>query len=128
MLDAMCRHAIDDYPNECCGIMVGTGESEKRVQGCYRAANINKGDRYRIDADDYYRIDKKARAERLSIIGVYHSHPDFSPTPSAYDVKNAWPCYSYLIISVDRDKNTVAKSWMLDDEGRQLVAEDMRPE
>lgn len=109
-------------------MMVGTGESEKRVQGCYRAANADKeraGDRYRIDADDYYRIDQKARADRLSIIGIYHSHPDFTPYPSVYDIKNAWPSYSYLIISVDKDKNTVLKSWVLDGGGRHLVAEDI---
>jgi proteasome lid subunit RPN8/RPN11 len=33
-------------------------------------------------------------------VGFYHSHPDHSSTPSAYDVEHALPVYSYLIVSV----------------------------
>ena len=33
-------------------------------------------------------------------MGFYHSHPDNSAIPSAYDVEHALPVYSYLIVSV----------------------------
>ena len=129
LLDQIRQHALADYPNECCGVIVGTGEDEKRVLGCYKTRNMNKPrakERYQIDAEELFQIDEQARANQLSIIGCYHSHPNYSACPSAYDVQSAWPGYSYLIISVDKDKNTPAKSWVLDEPGHQLIAEEIR--
>jgi proteasome lid subunit RPN8/RPN11 len=124
----ICQHAADDYPDECCGILVGTRQIEKRVLACHRTANLNRErahDRYQISPEEHYQIDKQARDNHLGLIGFYHSHPDSPPCPSAYDEMTAWPIYSYLIISVDKDKNTLVKSWVLDDKGKQMVAEEI---
>jgi proteasome lid subunit RPN8/RPN11 len=108
--------------------MVGREDGGKRVLGCYKTVNMNRDrayDRYQISADEHYRIDKQARDNQLSIIGFYHSHPNSPPYPSAYDAQAAWPIYSYLIISVDESKNTLIKSWVLADQERKLVAEEI---
>ncbi len=129
LLSRICQQAVAAYPEECCGILVGTGDGKKQIQRFCKTANMNKQrlrERYLIDAFEHYNIDKQARADGLSIVGFYHSHPDSPPYPSEFDIKSAWPAYSYIIISVDKHKNTEAKSWILAGRNRCLVAEEIR--
>ena len=60
----------------------------------------SKHRRYHIDPKDMLRVQKQARAQGLSIIGVYHSHPDHVAEPSECDRALAWPEYAYVIVSV----------------------------
>jgi proteasome lid subunit RPN8/RPN11 len=128
LINQMGQHAIADYPNECCGILVGTIAAEKRVQNCYKTANKNQGrahDRYQISAMELYQIDRRARENNLNLIGFYHSHPDSPPYPSVYDTQTAWPVYSYLIIAVDKTKTATVKSWVLDSHKQCFLAEEL---
>ncbi len=129
LLVQMFRHAKDDYPNECCGVLIGESYTENSVTGFCKMANTNKqraSYRYLIDAKEHYLVDKKARADGLDIIGFYHSHPNSGACPSAYDCLHAWPAYTYLIISVDECKNTLARAWILSEDSKTLAAEEMR--
>ncbi len=129
LLDRIHEHAAAVYPDECCGILVGTGDNEKRIYRFHKVGNINKQrlhERYEIDALEHYKIDKQARGKGLSVVGFYHSHPDFPPCPSEFDTKSAWPDYSYIIISVDKAGNIQTKSWALADQEQRFVAEELR--
>ena len=55
----------------------------------------------------------KARAAGLDVVGFFHSHPDHPARPSAFDLENAWPFYSYLIVSVERGRAADSRSWRL---------------
>src|SRR2546430_7306105 len=49
----------------------------------------------------------------LEVIGVYHSHPDHPPAPSAFDREHAWPWLSYVIVGVGQGRAGELKSWVL---------------
>jgi proteasome lid subunit RPN8/RPN11 len=50
------------------------------------------------------------------VLGCYHSHPDHPAAPSAFDIEQAWPWYSYIIVRVDQCRAAELTSWVLDDD------------
>ena len=115
--DEIIEHAKDTYPNECCGILVGSGLKDKRVFESQRAKNINTeraNDRFIIDPIEINVADKTARAQGLDILGFYHSHPDHPDRPSETDREWAQPDYSYVIVSVKNGKDVSVKSWTIE--------------
>lgn len=115
------RHAEEDYPRECCGILAGRllPDGVRRVAWVRRATNIVEGHRahreYEIDPRDLLRADKDARAQGLDVLGYYHSHPDGRAEPSALDAERAWPSYSYVIVAVRDGEAREVRSWVFDE-------------
>ena len=104
-IDQIKEHAQKDYPYECCGILLGKFENgEKTVTQVLEISNEkeeeNRHNRYLIPSSKILEIELYAIKNGLDIVGFYHSHPDHSAVPSAYDVEHALPVYSYLIVSV----------------------------
>jgi len=111
------RWAIEGYPEECCGVLVGRDTPRAtRVHRVVRVENVSperRCDRYVLDPDGLLQADVAARAERLDIVGFWHTHPDHPPRPSRTDLDAAWEGYSYLIIAVDGANATRATAWRL---------------
>src|SRR5687767_4824289 len=88
---SIIEHALREAPNECCGILVGTISGQHRfVEQVHDLANVWEGDRrnrFMIDAKAHLRLQRKARESLLSIVGFYHSHPQGTPNPSAFDAE-----------------------------------------
>jgi len=104
-IDQIKEHAQKDYPYECCGILLGKfSGSEKTVTEILEISNEkeeeNRHNRYLIPSSKILETELYAIKNGLDIVGFYHSHPDHSAIPSAYDVEHALPVYSYLIVSV----------------------------
>lgn len=104
-IEQIKEHAQKDYPYECCGILLGKFENgEKTVTQVLEISNEkeeeNRHNRYLIPSSKILEIELYAIKNGLDIVGFYHSHPDHSAVPSAYDVEHALPVYSYLIVSV----------------------------
>ncbi len=58
--------------------------------------------------------DRKARQERLDVLGVYHSHPNEAARPSDYDREHAaWTAWSYVIVSVREGRTAEMRAWRL---------------
>ncbi len=112
-------HAVEAYPHECCGVLVGRVEADGRVAvESARAGNLNTQrahDRFDLDPKDYMRIDREARARGLDIVGIYHSHPDHPALPSETDLTAAWEGYSYIIVAVNRGQPGDFHSYELGD-------------
>ncbi len=124
----MLKEAKAAYPYECCGLLAGYNNFRKVVQEIYPAENKNKvraEDRYEIDSKEFDEIDRKAAKKGLSIIGIYHSHPDHPAAPSAFDKECAyvWTEYSYIIISVRTGVDEELKSWCFNTEKREVEEE-----
>jgi proteasome lid subunit RPN8/RPN11 len=135
-LQTLHAHAEQQYPEECCGLLLGrslTDESEEsrvQVEAICPAENVweeqatlddeagilnGKAHRYRIASDFFLRSQTYARGNGWDIIGIYHSHPDQAAIPSEWDRQWAWPEYSYMIISVLQGVVRDVQSWTLDD-------------
>ena len=96
--DAIRRHAADDLPNECCGLLIGGARSVERA---LRARNLRPSpNRYLIDPAHHCAALRAARASGLQVVGVYHSHPAGPLRPSAVDRREAsYREFVYLIVS-----------------------------
>jgi proteasome lid subunit RPN8/RPN11 len=99
----MLDHARAEAPRECCGLLIGKGESVVRS---VRARNLDvKATRYLIDPEDHFAAIRSARADGLEVIGAYHSHPSSAPIPSATDIAEAdsGSDFLYVIVSLVDD-------------------------
>ena len=76
----MVAHAQQIYPNECVGVMLGSSQNgTKTVTEALRMENVHDGpqaERYVLDQKALLAADTEARARKLEMIGIYHSHPD----------------------------------------------------
>lgn len=96
----MLAHAREEAPRECCGLLVGRGESVVRS---VRARNLDAtATRYLIDPEDHFAAIRAARVEGLEVVGAYHSHPSSAPVPSPADVAEAnnGSDFLYVIVSL----------------------------
>ncbi|MBW4678200.1 MAG: M67 family metallopeptidase [Desmonostoc geniculatum HA4340-LM1] len=131
-LQIIRTHAENIYPEECCGIILGYlgggGKTTVEVIPTENAWNTEaaaefSGDRtaeskkwqYTIAPEVMLQAQKQARDRSLSIIGIFHSHPDRPAVPSECDRLYAWQGYSYIIVSVQNGKAAELRSWSLDD-------------
>lgn len=123
------QHGAECYPYECCGLLLGNIKNQKKTvikviptvndwnnqKHLFNQLNSSLKDRFSINPITFIQIQKQARQDNLNIIGIYHSHPDYPPTPSTFDEAIAWNIYSYIIVSVKQGKSTDLFSWILDD-------------
>jgi proteasome lid subunit RPN8/RPN11 len=116
-------HAEQAYPQECCGVLLGTHTPERNnpegwlVRAAVRAANTRTDspkNRYEIAPAELVRILRSARDQGLEVAGFYHSHPDHPAVPSATDLAEAhWLQCSYVITEVARGQAASTASFLL---------------
>jgi proteasome lid subunit RPN8/RPN11 len=115
VVDTILRHASDEFPGECCGILIGRRSgADSFVDRAVAARNIAEGDRHKSYQIDWKTLFTAVRQTRLTpdeMIGFYHSHPDGSDRPSARDLESAWVAYSYVIVPVVEGRATGVRSW-----------------
>jgi len=103
------------YPNEICGLLLGTINKQGwHIQQVRQVENINTeraADRFQLDPAGYQAIDQEIRGTDLEIIGVFHSHPDCPAKPSPTDLDNAWEGFLYPIVSVCDGKVAGIHCW-----------------
>lgn len=127
------------FPNECCGLLLGRipddFEKQGRVVAADEARELPNGweasartHRYAIDPLAIARLEKELSGTGRGIVGIYHSHPNAPAWPSPFDLERAWPCCSYLIVSVRDGKADGARSWMRTEDGRSFIEEDVLTE
>ncbi len=118
------RHQAEAaYPEECCGVLLGTpGEGNDLVREARACANARGGTRgrYAIAPHDLIAAQRDARARGLLIVGFYHSHPDHPPEPSATDLAEAyWEDCCYVIVAVTSAGAGELRAWRLHVHGDQ---------
>jgi len=116
-LEEIRQHSVRDYPYECCGLLLGrfAENGHKVVTETYAISNAReesaKRNRFLIQPEELMGGEKYARTKALEVVGFYHSHPDSPAVPSQYDLVHAWPTYSYIIVSVNKETSTDLFSW-----------------
>ncbi len=106
LYDEMVQHALEDAPNECCG-MISSRDGE--AVGIYRANNAAASPlRYEIDGAEQYRIQMQIDDADLDLGAIYHSHTRSEPVPSQTDINLAfYPESLYVIVGVAGDEPDV---------------------
>ena len=133
LLEEIGGHGARAYPNECCGALVGVAgeDGRKEVRALLALDNRREGEaartRFLVTADDFRWAEKQARGQGLEIVGFYHSHPDHPARPSEFDREHALPWYSYVIVGVSGGAPQETTSWVLADDRREFLAEEISP-
>jgi proteasome lid subunit RPN8/RPN11 len=125
-------HGAETYPHECCGALLGrdlelkSQEAVREVLALFPLVNRRDDsprNRFSVTAEDVLEADKAAQAQKLEVVGWYHSHPDHPARPSQYDRDHAWPWYSYIIVSVHNGAPQDMTSWRLNDDRQEFSPE-----
>lgn len=103
--DSILAQAQADAPIESCGYALGViGEDgEPLITENYRLTNIDHAEEhFSLDPKEQFAAIKYARANKLKVIGNWHSHPASPSRPSEEDKRLAFdPNILYLIMSLD---------------------------
>ncbi|HTC77445.1 MAG TPA: M67 family metallopeptidase [Terriglobales bacterium] len=126
---AMVAHARRDYPNECCGAMLGaSADGTKTVREAITLKNAFAGAqaaRYELRPEDLLAADRAARERNMDLIGIYHSHPDCEAYFSTTDLKNSCPWYSFVVLSIQKGEFHHANSWLPNAEQTEAAREEL---
>ena len=136
LLDAIYRHAIHEYPSECCGIVIGKKDIADHFEMVFPCRNAQdemhtkaptdfprtSKNAYFIDPNDLLRVQKMSRERGMEMKIIYHSHADAGAYFSEEDKKQAivegnpvFPGVRYLIIAVTKNQVRGAKLFCWDD-------------
>jgi proteasome lid subunit RPN8/RPN11 len=128
--DALCQHAQEIFPDECCGaILVENDREEVRripnIQNAMHAKDPQQFPRdatiaYFMDPKELLTVNKEVDSGKAQLKAFYHSHPNHDAYFSAEDKRQAmfgdepsYPDTAYLVISIyDRQvRNIKAYRW-----------------
>lgn len=124
--EKILAHALSKLPNEACGLIGGIIEGEDRiVKKVYLLTNIDKSnEHFSLDPKEQLAAIKDMRAEGITPLGNWHSHPESPSRPSEEDKRLAYDrSASYMILSLMDKSAPVLKSFMI--HGSEAVTEEL---
>ena len=117
----MILHALEEDPQECCGVLLGSGDDE--ATEFVRISNVaeDKERRYSMDPLEQSAAEQSADADGKSITGIFHSHTFTQAYPSTTDVRNAvnsmWTTPVYVLVSLVEKTRPVVRAFRIGDDG-----------
>ena len=144
-LEAIHEQGRASYPDECCGLLIGRFEPERRVAlqawpvpNEWTAEvrltddehNHSLRDRFYIPPRGYLQAQRAAAKQDLEIVGCYHTHPDDRAWPSERDRVGAagvggGPHFSFVVVSVFNGTPADIASALLSTDGQQWLPEEL---
>ena len=114
LIEQINKHVEEAYHEEGAGFLIGVEGEVKQILSLPNAREDEaRHNRFLFTPEDYLKAELKADSLGLSLIGVFHSHPDCPNAPSEYDRECAQPFFSYIITRVDAGKSISHRSWRL---------------
>jgi proteasome lid subunit RPN8/RPN11 len=106
ILEQIVAHAVEERPNECCGLLIGTAEI---VEDAVRARNVRRSPtKFQVEPADHFAAIRRARTAGRIVIGAYHSHPNGPSGPSETDrARLNDPTMVHVIVSLAHGTRTV---------------------
>jgi proteasome lid subunit RPN8/RPN11 len=127
LLQQIHAHGQAAYPEEGAGFLLGQDGEPRQVVAILPLSNARQGaarhNRYLITPEAYLKGEAEAERLGLSLIGVYHSHPDHPNQPSEFDRQWAQPFFSYVITSVQAGTAVGSRSWRLAEDRSRFAEE-----
>ena len=123
-------HGEAAYPEEGAGFLLGSDDGKQRhVAQIFVTENAREDEarhnRYLVTPQEYLQAEIAAEMLGLSLIGVFHSHPDHPNRPSEFDREWAQPFFSYIITSVNEGKAVESRSWRLAEDRSEFEEEEI---
>jgi proteasome lid subunit RPN8/RPN11 len=127
LLARIHAHGESAYPEEGAGFLLGSDGDPRRISDILPLPNAFDADmrrrRYLITPEAYGQAEDTADGLGLSLIGVFHSHPDHPNRPSETDREWAQPFFSYIITSVEHGRPVESRSWRLAEDRSRFLEE-----
>jgi adenylyltransferase/sulfurtransferase len=139
-LDAIIAQAEREFPNECCGFVIGAGDDEQvrpitNIQNRKHEQNPAAFPRdartaFLMEPREHLAVLSEADRRKLPLRFVYHSHPDHDAYFSATDRAQAcsfdpgapdYPETAYLVLSIMAGKFARAALFMWDESRGEFV-------
>ena len=88
LVEAMLSEAAGAHPRECCGLLLGEGETIMEIRP---AENVHPNPEKHFEIDPQQLVDahRDARSGGSQVLGYYHSHPNGREGPSPEDAAMA---------------------------------------
>jgi len=119
---AMLRHALDERPNEACGLLAGSFDpAGGATADAYHPARNAEASPYRylVDGEDLVRLVFGIEDAGRELVGIFHSHTHTPAVPSATDLRSAqYPDAYYLLATLadaDAPPERALRSWRIRD-------------
>ena len=112
-MNRIVAHAVEDLPNECCGLLIGSADI---IEDVARARNTKRSrTKFQVEPADHFAAIRRARAGGFEIIGAYHSHPSGPSGPSDTDrARLTDPTMFHIIVSLAHGTKTVRAFRLID--------------
>ncbi len=143
--DAICRHAQETFPEECCGAILTSPRSDevRRIPNIQNVMHAKDPQSYPRDATIAYVMEpkellavlKEADSGKAVLKAFYHSHPNHDAYFSAEDKRQAmfgdepsYPDAIYLVISIyDREVQAI-RAYTWNDQKKDFLETELRTE
>jgi [CysO sulfur-carrier protein]-S-L-cysteine hydrolase len=114
LIDEVVAHALEDAPNECCG-MIAARDGE--AVAVHRARNAAASPlRYEIEGAEQFRLQTAIEDAGLDLGAIYHSHTRSAPYPSQTDINLAfYPDSLYVIVGVKDPDSPEVRAYRITD-------------
>ena len=115
--ELILEHAKSVVPEEACGLIAGSIEDgNKIIKKVYILTNIDhSNEHFTLDPKEQLAAVKDMRANGLTPLGNWHSHPESPSRPSEEDKRLAYDSKaSYMILSLMEEDKTVLNSFHIE--------------
>jgi len=130
VLAQIYAHGEAAFPDEGAGFLLGPDGSPRRITAILGLPNAREDaarhNRFLITPKDYLKGELEADRLGLSVLGIFHSHPNSPNHPSEYDRDWAQPFFSYIITSVYSAKAVESRSWLLSEDRTHFDPEEIK--
>lgn len=112
LIDELVAHAREEAPNECCGLLAGTGDE---VTSLLRGFNLYESP-LRFEVRDMPKLLARIEADELEHLATYHSHTRSPAYPSQTDINLAqwWPGLVWVICSLEDPDAPAVRAFRMD--------------
>ena len=115
--EKIIAHAKANLPEEACGLIAGSKDGDiKKIEKVYLLTNIDHtNEHFSMDPREQLAAVKDMRANGLTMLGNWHSHPESPSRPSEEDKRLAYDStVNYLILSLMNIDEPVLKAFDID--------------
>lgn len=103
-VDAILEQSRSEYPDECCGVIVGTSWANKAQRLKPMINSAHSPTFYEFDPKDLLALYREIDDNDEEIVVIYHSHTETEAYPSRTDIAYAGePGAHYVLVSTRKE-------------------------
>jgi len=117
LLGELIAHAVQEAPNECCGMVAVEPGVPVRAARVHRAVNTAASPlRFEVDGRELLHTIEQIEEDGCELGAIYHSHTRSEPYPSQTDINFAanWPGVEWIIVGLANGQEPQARSYLID--------------